>query len=66
MMAVKQGGVEQILQDAEVAATFFRALCDRGVPVQAAVNMTGQYLSTLAIRDGMKERPDEPWRGKEE
>lgn len=52
---------EQIIEDAEVAATYLRALIDKGVPVMAAVQLTSSYLSSYQITRASKDEPREPW-----
>lgn len=54
---------ERILADAEIAATFLRALVDKGIPMAAAVQLTGGYLSSHQIAEAMKDKPKEPWEG---
>lgn len=54
---------EQVIADAEVAACFFRALIDKGVPTFAAVSITSSYLSGKMISDRSGEKPKEPWEG---
>lgn len=54
---------EQVLQHAEIAATFFRALVTNGVPVSAAVSLTGNYILSIAVRESGNEPPREPWEG---
>jgi len=53
--------VERILADAEIAATYFRALCDKGVPAMAAVSLTSSYVSGHIISRGANEEPRKPW-----
>lgn len=53
---------EKILQDAEVAATYLRALVDKGVPMVAAVPLTSSYVSARQIVEGNKDGPSEPWK----
>jgi len=52
---------EKILEDAEAAAVFLRALVAKGVPLMAAVNLTSSYLSARQITDSQKDTPKEPW-----
>lgn len=52
---------EKILEHAEVAATYFRALVAKGVPVEAAVSLTGSYTITIALREDRNQPPREPW-----
>lgn len=52
---------KKVLDDAECAAVFFRALVEKGVPAVAAVNLTGSYISSRQITDAQRDRPDEPW-----
>ena len=52
---------ELILEDAETAAVYFRALCDKGVPVQASVSLTASYVSANQITRAQREEPKEPW-----
>jgi len=56
---------EQILEDAEVAAIYFRALIDKGVSVQAAIQMTSSYVWAKRSSDTANETPREPWQGPE-
>lgn len=52
---------EQILADAEVAAVYLRALLDKGVPMNAAVSLTGSYAIAVRCADAAKEEPRKPW-----
>jgi hypothetical protein len=52
---------EKILADAEVAAVYLRALLDKGVPMQAAISLTGNYALANRISDASKEEPKPPW-----
>lgn len=52
---------EKILADAEIAATFLRALIDKGVPMMAAVSLTSSYITSHAITEASKDKPREPW-----
>lgn len=54
---------EQIMDDAEVAAIFFRALCEKGVAVSAAVALTSSYLMSVVNQRAYHEKPREPWEG---
>lgn len=56
---------EQILEDAEMAATFLRTLISKGVPSQAAIIITSAYISsTISAREATRP-PQEPWEKKE-
>jgi len=52
---------EKIIADAEVAAVFLRALTDKGVPMNAAIQLTCSYLSSARIIEAAGEEPREPW-----
>lgn len=52
---------EKIIADAEVAATYLRALLDNGVPMQAAISLTGNYAMSVRIAEASKEEPKPPW-----
>lgn len=52
---------EKILEDAEVAAVYLRALIDKGVPMVAAVNLTSSYVTSIRFTEASKEAPREPW-----
>lgn len=51
----------KVLEDAEVAAVYLRALIEKGVPMMAAVSLTSSYVSSRQIVDGSKDKPQEPW-----
>jgi hypothetical protein len=53
--------IDRILADAEIAAAYFRALCDKGVSPGHAVSLTTSYISTVVIARISAERPREPW-----
>ena len=53
--------VEQIIEDAEVAAVYFRAIVDKGVPMLAAIQLTSSYALAKRINDNQNEKPHEPW-----
>lgn len=57
---------EQILEHAEIAATYLRALVAKGVPVDAAVTLTGSYIIAIAMRGLRDQPPREPWEGEGE
>jgi hypothetical protein len=52
---------EQILADAEIAAVYLRALLDKGVPMSAAVTLTGNYALAVRCSEAAKEEPKKPW-----
>jgi hypothetical protein len=52
---------EKIIADAEVAATYLRALIDKGVPIMAAVQLTSSYCSANRISEASREEPKPPW-----
>lgn len=52
---------EVILAHAELAATYFRALVDKGVPVDSAVSMTSSYVSSTILSERYGKPPQEPW-----
>jgi hypothetical protein len=52
---------EKILAHAEMAAIYFRALVDKGVPAQAAVQLTCSYVGSVVISQAGNEGPREPW-----
>lgn len=54
---------ERILEDVEVAATYLRGLIERGVPMGAAVQLTGTYVQSRQIVEAGKDKPREPWEG---
>ena len=54
---------EQILEHAEIAATYFRALISNGIDVDSAVTLTGNYITMMIIRDTRDQPPREPWEG---
>mgnify|MGYP001195728034 CR=1 FL=1 len=54
---------EKILEDAEVAALYLRGLTERGVPMGAAVQLTGAYVQSRQIVEAGKDKPREPWEG---
>jgi hypothetical protein len=53
---------ERILEDAEIAAMFLRALVDKGVNMNAAVSLTCSYMSSVMMGRRMDDKPDEPWK----
>lgn len=52
---------EKIIADAEIAACYFRALCDKGVPAMAAVSLTSSYVSAHQLSRSANEEPRKPW-----
>ena len=54
---------DKILEDAEVAAIYLRALITKGVPMLPAVQLTSSYVSARQITDSQKDKPREPWEG---
>jgi hypothetical protein len=58
---MKKITTEQMLEDAELAATFLRTLVEKGVPLSAATTLTGQYLQTAVFARVGSEKPQEPW-----
>lgn len=52
---------EKIIEDAEIAACYFRSLVGKGVPPDAAVQLTASYVSTLLIAEKSGQPPREPW-----
>lgn len=54
---------EQIMADAEVAALYFRTLCDKMVPASAAVQLTGSYMISVVSARSYNEKPRDPWEG---
>lgn len=60
-MSDKRLTTEQIISDAEIVATFMRALVDKGVPISAAVSLAGNYLQSVIIVRHSNQKPDEPW-----
>lgn len=55
--------VERVVEHAELAACYFRALAEKGVPAMAAVNLTGSYVGAVVITQASGENPQEPWEG---
>ena len=56
--------VEEIIEDAEVAAVYFRALLTKEVPPSHAAYMTNSYISSRQIARASNEKPKEPWEEK--
>lgn len=54
---------EQILEDAEIAAMYFRSLCDKGIPAFHAVSLTASYVQTCVAMRVSEKQPPEPWEG---
>ena len=52
---------QRILNDAEVAAIFLRAIVEKGVPMSAAVNLTSAYLTSRQFAEQANAKPKEPW-----
>ncbi len=52
---------EKVLEDAEIAATYLRALIDKGVPMVAAVSLTSSYVQAHQITESQKSEPKKPW-----
>ncbi len=52
---------ERILEDAEIAALFLRALLDKGIPIVAALHLTSSYVTARQLVDAQKDKPREPW-----
>lgn len=53
---------EKILEYAEVAAVYFRALTDKGIPPNHAVNLTSAFVGNVVITDSLGKEPREPWK----
>lgn len=56
---------ERIIEDAELAAVYLRALLDRGLPAMAAVTLTGNYINARVFTESQKAKPREPWEGED-
>lgn len=54
---------EKILEYAEVAATYFRSLTDKGVPATHAVQLTSSFVGNVMVTEAMGKEPREPWEG---
>lgn len=52
---------ERVLESAEIAAVYFRALVNRGVPAQHAVSLTSSFCCALVIAGAQQQEPQEPW-----
>lgn len=52
---------EKIKADASVAAVYFAALLANGVPLVAAVTLTGNYAMAVRIAESQREEPPQPW-----
>lgn len=52
---------EKILEHAEVVASFFRALVDKGIPVSAAISLAQTYIQTVVLTDITGQEPKKPW-----
>lgn len=52
---------DKIIEDAEVAAVYLRALVDRGVPMVAAIQLTASYVSARQITNAHRDEPKPPW-----
>lgn len=52
---------EKIIADAELAACYFRALLANGVPMQAAVSLTGNYVVAHRMGEASRDEPKPPW-----
>jgi len=44
-----------------MTATFFKALIEKGVPVEAATTLTSGYIYTMLSINKPKEFPKNPW-----
>jgi len=55
---------EQVLEDAEVAAIYFRGLTDKGVQAYHAATLTASYVSSRQIARASSEEPKKPWEEK--
>lgn len=56
---------EKILEHAELAAIYFRALVDKGVPIRAATDLTSSYVHATIYAAASNEKPREPWQDPE-
>jgi len=54
---------DRILEDAEVAAIYFRGLIDKGVQPFHAASLTSSYVSARQITRASNEEPKKPWEG---
>jgi hypothetical protein len=52
---------EQIIGDAEIAATYFLELMKKGVPMEAAIQLTGSHTIACRVSAAQHEKPKEPW-----
>lgn len=62
-MSAKNLTTEVVIEDAHLAATYYRTLVAEGIPARSAVDITCSYMSGVLIaRENRHERPDEPWK----
>ena len=52
---------EKVVNDATMAAVYFRTLVAEQVPVIAAVSLTSAYIGASRIADNSERPPTEPW-----
>jgi hypothetical protein len=53
---------EKVIEYAELAATYFRALVDKGIPPTHAVNLTASFVGNVVIAETYGKEPREPWK----
>ncbi len=49
------------LEDADLAAQYFRALVQKGIPVHHAVTLTGNWILPAISAENQNRPPQEPW-----
>ncbi len=52
---------DRIIAHAELAAAYLRALVEKGVTMNAAVQLTQSYVSSYQIAEALTDKPTEQW-----
>lgn len=60
-MADNLNAPNTIIVDAEMTATFLRALLEREIPMPAAITLSSTYLQTHILARIGSQKPKEPW-----
>lgn len=52
---------EEVIEDAEIAALFFRSLVSNGMTVMIATQVTAAHTSARQITRASAQKPRDPW-----
>lgn len=57
----KQTRTEKVIEDAELAATYFRTLVANGMHSVHATQICGSYVQYRLVMEASKDKPRDPW-----